>query len=146
MAKIEASLEIGAPPQVVFDYLDDHDHIAELMPYMSDFEWNTKTHQVGTRLKMMGKSAGVSLPMVLETTQVTPGRQIAGVFAEGMKGMWAWHFVPTEKGTRVEAKMDYELPMGVVGQLADRLVVEREYQGNIEKTLAILKEKTEARR
>lgn len=144
MAKIEASLDIAAPPQVVFDYFDDHSHMAELLPQMSGFEWNTQTHQVGTRLKAIGRSAGVSLPMALDTQEVEPGRRIAGVFSEGLKGTWEWLFTPTATGTRVESRMDYDLPMGILGQLADRLVAERENQTAMEHSLTILKAKTES--
>lgn len=88
-------------------------------------------------------AARISMPIVLETREVEPGRLIAGVFAEGLKGVWEWRFVPTDLGTRVETNVEYELPLGILGQLADRMLVERENQTNVERTLAILKAKVE---
>ena len=145
MTKVDVAREIAAPPQTVYDYFDDHKNSAEIFPQFSGLEWDTPLHEVGTRLKVVAKSAGISLPMVLTTTEVERGRRLAGTISEGMEGRWEWRFVPTQTGTRVEGTTEYELPLGILGQIADRLLVERETQADLARTLAILKEKTEAR-
>ncbi|MCL4534010.1 MAG: SRPBCC family protein [Bacteroidetes bacterium] len=145
MARVELSTDVQAPPQAVFDYVDTHDNYPEFMYGFSNFEATTPRHQVGTRLKMEGKAAGITLPMEIETTEVVPGRKIAWRFSSGLSGQGEWRFEPVGDATRAICVFDYELPMGIPGQIADRVMLEREVRSDMEKTLSLLKEKVEAK-
>ncbi|MDA8217075.1 MAG: SRPBCC family protein [Dehalococcoidales bacterium] len=145
MTRVEVSTVIDAPPRVVYDYVDDHDYYPQYWHGFKNFEATSKRHEVGTRLKMEGMALGIRLPMELETTEVVPEHRIAFRFISGMKGQGEWTFMPAGVGTKVTCITDYELPMGVLGQIADRAVVERDIRANLEKTLASLQQKAEAR-
>ena len=63
---------------------------------------------------------------------------------EGMiTGTNHWVFTPEGEGTLVKATFDYEMPGGVLGKLADKMIVERMNIENLEKSLNILKKLVE---
>lgn len=146
MARLQLLQTVQAPSGVVFDLVDNHENYTQLFHGFSKFEWATPRHQVGTRLKMEAKAAGIAMPMELETTEVVKDCKIAGVYISGLKGSWEWLFEPVGDATKVTFTSDYELPLGILGQIADRALVERETRSNMEKTLATIKEKVEAGR
>jgi uncharacterized membrane protein len=145
MARLDLSTDVGVPPATVFGYVDDHENYSEFMHGFQNFDWKTRRHEVGTRLKMEGKAAGVTVPMELETTEVVPERKLAWRFVSGMSGQGEWLFEPTPNGTHVTCKFDYELPMGILGKVADRAIVERDIRANLERTLNSLKKHLEAK-
>jgi uncharacterized membrane protein len=53
--------------------------------------------------------------------------------------------VPSQDGTRVEIDVDYDLPGGFLGQVLDRLYVERRNEREVEHSLQNLKELLEGR-
>lgn len=64
---------------------------------------------------------------------------------EGMiTGINEWVYTPEGEGTLVAATFDDEMPGGVPGRMADRLVVERINDENLEKSLKNLKKLAEA--
>jgi uncharacterized membrane protein len=52
--------------------------------------------------------------------------------------------VPTDSGCRVEVELDYELPGGLLGALADRAYLERRNEREAEDSLHNLKDMLEA--
>jgi uncharacterized protein YndB with AHSA1/START domain len=145
VARLEVSREIGAPVDAVYSFFDDHDNYAQFFHGYTNFQYTTRVHEVGTRLKMEGKTAGVTVPMELETTDVEPSRRVAGTYLEGLKGTWEWLLEPTGSGTKVTMVTDYELPLGLFGQIADKAIVERQARENIEASLHALQRVMEQR-
>ena len=63
---------------------------------------------------------------------------------EGMiTGTNHWVYKPEGEGTMIKAIFDYEMPGGVLGKLADKMVVERMNIENLEKSLNNLKKLAE---
>jgi len=63
---------------------------------------------------------------------------------EGMiTGTNHWAYTPEGDGIRVTATFDYEMPGGVLGKLADKVVVEKMNIENLEKSLDTLKKLAE---
>jgi uncharacterized membrane protein len=55
-----------------------------------------------------------------------------------------WRYGPEGSGTRVTATFDYEMPGGGVGQMLNKLVVEKMNAENLEKSLQNLKSLVES--
>ncbi len=146
MTRMSLAMEVRAPTGAVFEYADNHENYAQFFHGFAKFEWTDPRHQVGTRLKMEGKVAGITVPVEIETTEVVPDQKISGTFVSGVKGDWEWLFEPAEDITMVTFRSDIELPMGILGQVVDRTLVDAVLRSNMEKTLTAMKEKLEARR
>lgn len=145
MARIEVSTMVSAPAEVVFNYADAHENYHEIYQEASGLEWSNPRHEVGTKLKMTLRSAGVSVPLELETTEVVPGARVAGIYTSGITGSWEWRFEPTGDATRMTTVTDYELPMGLLGQIADKTVVERDNRAFMQRAMGRIKANVEAR-
>ena len=128
MGRIHHEYHIDAPPEVAWAVGRDPDR----MP-----EWNTTTVSVkdvsgpldrqGATYTTVSKIAGRPLEVQWRVEQVDPGR-MAEVTASAPRGGTAHVIVryePDGSGTKVSTDLDYELPMGFLGDVADKLLAER---------------------
>ena len=128
MGRIHHEYHIDAPPEVAWAVGLD----ANRMP-----EWNTTTVSVkdvsgpldrqGATYTTVSKIVGRPLEVQWQVEQVDPGR-MAEVTASSPRGGSARVVVrydPDGAGTKVSTDIDYELPMGFLGDVADKLFGER---------------------
>ena len=148
MARIERSIEVRRPPEDVFRLLTDLDRLTE---------WATvagKTVAVpemplraGQKFRHTIKVAGVDIDGDWTVVELEAPRVVA---YEAMSTGGAWlrmrqRVEPAEEGSRVELEVDYELPGGLLGELADRVYVERRNEREAEHSLQNLKDILEGR-
>jgi uncharacterized membrane protein len=62
-----------------------------------------------------------------------------GSFDGSMHGEQRWDYTPREGGTEVSADIDYTVPGGLLGKVADRVLLERMEERAIHQTLENLK-------
>jgi ligand-binding SRPBCC domain-containing protein len=67
------------------------------------------------------------------------GHHIAYQMSGMMVGTQEWSYTPEGGQTRLTALVEYEMPGGALGKIADKLVVERMNTRNLEKSLENLK-------
>jgi len=92
---------------------------------------------------MAYKSGGAKFDITQTVLERTEG-QGAKYQMEGMiTGTNSWVFTPEGEGTLVKAIFNYEMPGGVLGKLADKMIVERMNIENLEKSLENLKKLAE---
>ena len=128
MGRIHHEYHIDAPPEVAWALGRDANRIPE---------WNTTTVSVkdvsgpldrqGATYTAVSKIAGRPLEVQWEVKQVDPGR-MAEVTASSPRGGSAHLIVryePDGSGTKFSMDLDYELPMGFLGDVADKLFAER---------------------
>jgi uncharacterized membrane protein len=128
MGRIHHEYHIDAPPEVAWDLGRDPDR----MP-----EWNTTTVSVkdvsgpldreGATYTTVSKIAGRPLEIQWQVEKIDPGRE-AEVTASAPRGGSARvvvRYEPEGSGTKVITDLDYELPMGFLGDVADKLFGER---------------------
>ena len=128
MGRIHHEYHIDAPPEVAWAVGRDPDR----MP-----EWNTTTVSVkdvsgpldvqGATYTTVSKIVGRPLEVRWQVEQVDPGR-MAEVTASAPRGGSARVIVryePDGSGTKLSTDLDYELPMGFLGGVADKLFAER---------------------
>ena len=142
MTGIERNIEITAEPTVVFGNLS---HWANLP------RWSTITHKhngvdrctgVGQEFDQTIRVAGLPLDTHWRVTEFKPPRSIAYevTAVAGGRMTMRQRVIPVEGGSRVELEIDYELPAGLLGELLDRLYVERRNQREAEHSLHNLKD------
>jgi uncharacterized membrane protein len=128
MGHIHHEYHIDAPPEVAWAVGRDADRIPE---------WNTTTVSVkdvsgpldrkGATYTAVSKIVGRPLEVQWQVEQVEPGR-MAEVTASSPRGGSAHvivHYEPEGTGTKVSSDIDYELPMGFLGGVADKVFAER---------------------
>jgi uncharacterized membrane protein len=80
----------------------------------------TRVHAVmrvlGRAMEGWGEIVEVEAPRYLKFKSTGP---------DGGSNTTAYRFTPEGNGTEAEVELEYELPAGIVGQIADRLFVER---------------------
>ncbi len=148
MARIERHIEIDREPKEVFDVITDLDRLPA---------WATivvETHDVpetplrnGTTFRQTIRVAGRTLESEWRVAELEPSRHVAYEATAPGGGQLAMKqtVVPTDGGCRVELELDYELPGGVLGELANRAYLERRNEREAEHSLHNLKDLLEGR-
>ena len=142
MTRIERAIEIDAPPERVFELLTDLDRLQEWATIAGDTDnppakplaqgatWKHKVKVAGVELESDWTVAAIDAPRFVEYD------------ATGTAGAWLkmrQRVAPSAQGSRVELEVDYELPLGALGQAVDKLVVERRNEREAEESLQNLK-------
>ena len=99
--------------------------------------------QVGDRFEQTVKLAGKELATEWEVVEVQAPMllRVEGRSAHNGRAALTDRVTPTANGgSRVELEVDYDLPLGFLGEIADKLVVERKNEDEAETILQRLKE------
>lgn len=125
MAVVRRSVQINASPQQTMALLSDAARWPEWYPGMTQLEATAPFPQEGGKVAFKVKSAGLSMPITETVTEFQPDR-LQVLQMEGMlSGQARWELSPEGDGTRLETTFDYVLPGGMLGRLADALLVKR---------------------
>ena len=143
MAKVERSILINASGDQIDVITRDGKRLAEWYAGVEKAEPDEAYPNPGGKIVMTYKSGGVKFDITQTVLERVDG-QSAKYMMEGMiTGTNSWVFTPEGAGTLVKATFDYEMPGGVLGKLADKMVVERMNTENLEKSLENLKKLVE---
>ena len=126
MARIEQSIEIAAPPKVVFLFF-----VPQRMPYWYGAEMSAEFEvtggepefRVAQKVRISGKVGRKAIGHTAVVTRFDPPRVLEWRFedAYGVRGLERWELEPTAFGTQVKMLSKYEMP-GRVGQFFDWLI------------------------
>jgi hypothetical protein len=95
--------------------------------------------EVGGTIQAVYRAAGINFKMKMTSVELMRG-QGQTIKMDGMiTGTNRWSYEAEGSGTRVSATFDYEMPGGGVGQMLNKLVVEKMNAENLEKSLENLK-------
>ena len=140
MPRLKAAIEIDAPREHVFALAGD---------MAKRPEWTTFVKEV-TLTEGDGKSAGTKDRIVAqigprpnkwegEVTEYKPGEVFARKFSGYFVGDERISLTPAGNGTRVEWRVNYTPPFGVIGKLGALILMARVYQNELEGSLENLK-------
>ena len=143
MAKVERSILINASSDQIDVITRDGKRLAEWYAGVEKAEPDDVYPNPGGKIVMTYKSGGAKFDITQTVLERTEG-QSAKYQMEGMvTGTNQWVFTPEGAGILVTATFDYEMPGGVLGKLADKMIVERMNIENLEKSLENLKKLSE---
>ena len=143
MAKVERSILIHASGDQIDVITRDGKRLAEWYAGVEKAEPDDVYPNPGGKIVMTYKSGGAKFDITQTVLERVDG-QSAKYKMEGMiTGTNSWVFTPEGGGTLVKATFDYEMPGGVLGKLADKMIVERMNTENLEKSLNNLKKLVE---
>jgi len=102
--------------------------------------------QVGQKVTVTAKVAGRRVQATTENTEVIPNKKL--VFKQLPGGFMktfviTYTFEPTNKGTRMTSKAEYEASAGYLGKFLSVLVVNRTVKKNLELSMKNVKELAE---
>jgi uncharacterized protein YndB with AHSA1/START domain len=125
---VEASIE------EVFDYAVDFNRTAEWNVSIVEMQPRPALAAVGDRFAGKMKLLGRVYEGEGEVTAFERPRMFAITSTQPMGGHqnWTVHFTPTGTGTDFLSEIDYEVPLGLVGAVADKLFIAREVQRMID--------------
>lgn len=120
---VEHTVEIAAPVEEVFAYVDDYTTTQDWMYGLQRIEpVGEPRHGVGATYDGVMK-LGVSLSSRVRCTGYEPGRLIELSSISGIRNAQRWTFTDLGDGrTRVEAHISYTLPGGPAGKVIENAV------------------------
>jgi carbon monoxide dehydrogenase subunit G len=125
MAIVQRSVQINASPQDTMERLGDASRWPEWYPGMGDLTVTAPFPDAGGKVDFKVKSAGLSMPITETVLEYLPA-QLQVLQMDGMlSGRARWELAPEGDGTRLTTTFDYALPGGVLGRIADALIVKR---------------------
>ena len=142
MARILRDVTIECSCEVVFGVLRDIDRLPEFSDMTVSVEGGPgRPVEVGDTFDQVVKVAGKELDTQWEVVAVEPPHllQFSGRSVANGRATLIERFTPADGGCRVEMEVDYDLPLGFLGELLDALVVERRNEKEAETILSNLK-------
>lgn len=148
MPKIMRSIGIEAPPARTFEQLANWSELTTWSTITSAHTGADRCSGVGDEFEQKLRVAGIELESQWRVTEYEPPSLIAyEVTGPGASWMrMRQRVMSAPEGSRVEIDVDYDLPGGVLGDLVDKLYVERRNEREMEYSLHNLKELVEGRK
>jgi uncharacterized protein YndB with AHSA1/START domain len=139
MAIVQRSVQIKASPQETMALLSDASRWPDWYPGMTEIDVAAPFPEKGGKVVFKVKSAGISMPITETVLDYQPGK-VQLLQMDGMlSGRARWELTSEDDGTRLTTTFDYALPGGVLGRIADALVVRRMNAKSLEEGLSNFK-------
>lgn len=135
MATVSESIEIDAPVETVFEYLDDPHNHAEVTPSVTNVRNVERLDNGGKRLDCTYTMAGVGLETELKQTVHEPNERMVFEMHSGIDGELELEFDAANGGTEVTYSANYEVPGRVVSKVFEPFAAaynERELRATLE--------------
>ena len=146
MSKVRSEIEIAAPPERVWEVLIDPERRPQYnVSIVEVHDPSGPLDQVGSAYDAVAKVYGRRIEGRWEVTEVSPMRKIVqrGSGGAGANATVNGTIEPSGEGTRAAVEVDYQLPAGFLGEVANKLFVERSVERDVRHTLENLKELVE---
>jgi carbon monoxide dehydrogenase subunit G len=125
MTSVQRDVQIDASPQETMALLSDASRWPDWYPGMTGIDITAPFPEAEGKVVIKVKSAGVSMTITETVLDYQPDK-LQLLQMEGMlSGQARWELTPEGDRTRLTTTFDYVLPGGVVGKLADALIVKR---------------------
>lgn len=129
MATVRRTSVVGAPRAAVAAFHDDPANLARITPpnvRVEVLEAPARTEAGATVRLRIGKGP-IMTPWESRIVEHTPGRSFTDIQSRGpfLRFRHRHLFEDAEGGTRITDVIDYDLPFGPLGALANRIVVAR---------------------
>lgn len=135
MAIVQRNVQVKASPQVTMGLLSDASRWPDWYPGMTEIDIAAPFPEAGGKVSFKVKSAGISMPIAETVLEYQPDK-LQLLQMEGMlTGRARWEVTPDGDGARLTTTFDYVLPGGVLGKIADALLVKRMNAKSLEEAL-----------
>jgi uncharacterized protein YndB with AHSA1/START domain len=143
MPQITASVEVGLPPQQVFDYVTDPVHMPDWQRGCVSGQLDGPTTLVGSRCTTVRRIGGSERAVTTEITEYDPPRRWADRGIDGpIRAVVQVTVVPLAGGSRVTIDLDFT--GHGIGRLLVPLVVRRQAAKEMPGNMSRLKQRLQA--
>ena len=129
---LEQSQLVAATPEEVFAFFSDPANLGRITPPWLSFRIHDAPARLeaGSRLEYRIRWGFFTLRWVTRITRWNPPDEFQDVQEVGPYRSWihTHRFTRTERGVRVDDRVDYELPLKFLGRLVHRLRVRRQLE------------------
>ena len=139
MPKSEASIAINAPIETVFNVVADPEKMAQYATSSVLTESNGKPDEVRSYSEFDYHVMGMTFHARMTVSEVDKPRSLIQEMSGAMPGKWIWDLEQDGTTVKVDFCIEYSIPGGILGKVADRLFLARMNQKNLEGTLQNLK-------
>jgi uncharacterized protein YndB with AHSA1/START domain len=138
MTTVQRNVQIKASPQETGALLSDARRWPEWYPGTTVVDVAAPFPEVGGKIALKVKQGGRSMSLTETVLEYEPGK-LAVLQWSKFSGRERWELVPEGDGTRVTATVEYTVPGGVFGKIADALFVRRMSTKSLEEALQNVK-------
>ncbi len=139
MATVESSILIKAPTDAIDAIALDGNRLSEWYVGVEQATPDDLYPEPGGQVALVYKAAAVTFNLTLTVQELVRGHHISYQMSGMMVGTQEWSYAPEGGRTRLTALVEYNMPGGALGKIADKLVVERMNARNLEESLGNLK-------
>lgn len=142
MTQIVREVSVACAPEHVFAVLSNVERLAEFSHLTVEIRNGPgRPIEVGDTFEQTVKVFGVELDTEWEVTEVSPSAliRVEGRSKGDGRASLTERLSADGEGCRVELEVDYDPPLGILGEIADKLVFERRNEEDAEQLLASLK-------
>ncbi len=143
MATLKASITINAPVEKVFAYLSDPNNLPKVWPNLVEVKDVQPAPAGGYNFSWVYKMAGMRFDGASETVEQIPNQRTVTRSTKGIESHFVWTYEPENGGTKLTVEIEYKVPVPLLGNLAEALIVKQNEQ-EAATLLANLKIKMEA--
>jgi uncharacterized membrane protein len=143
MTRIHKSIEIKAPIKEVYAYIDDPEKDPEWMVGMIEVR-NLTGSGVGRHFDWTYKMAGLRLKGESTFKEDVPEKRLVGETKGGVESTWTFDLEPRKDVTVLNLDIDYKIPVPVLGNLAEKVLLKRN-ERETEMSLMNIKERLESK-
>jgi len=141
----EASIEVAAPPQAVWDFISDPSRALHYMAGITRWEVvSDQPNGLGARYRILLRVRSAEVGGLVEVVEYSEPRDLAWTSVTGIdqRGRWRLRERPGER-TKVEYRLSYGVAgAGIFGALAERIAAPT-VRGHLQRTVRQLKRQVE---
>lgn len=144
MLTVRNHIDIAAPVEHVFAFMDTPAHQAEITPSLTQSDLIERLPNGGSRARYTYRIWGLSLSGEVQATDYAPNERIVWSMRGELQGTIRWYFESRDSGCRFTYAATYQVPgPGPIRSLA-RPLVRRYNEREIRRLLENLKERLES--
>ena len=123
MVELKKHIEINAPVEKVFGFLEEPNNFVEIWPSMQEVRNVEEQPEGGQTFDWTYKMAGIKFQGSSKTLEYVENEHSVVVNEEGIPSKLTWDYQPSGEGTALDLRIEYEIPVPVLGKLAEKVVV-----------------------
>lgn len=123
MAKGEATITIGAPVEKIYNYIYEGTNLPEIWPSLVEITDMQQLPDGSSSNRFVYKMAGIRLEGTSQGIEAVPNQRIVSKTKGAVESTQTWLFKPEGEKTEVTFKVEYTIPIPVLGKLAEAVVV-----------------------
>ena len=137
MTRVEDSVIVDAPVHAVFAYASDYRRWPEWFEGVSDFRPTSEvTRGTGARYAYRARLMGIWASVETEVREFVEDQGWTGIATQGLPHRTFWRFEAEGQSTRFTYALEYQLPVPLLGAMADTLVVKGQWRRIIGRSLS----------